>query len=399
MIRLALESLRRNRLRSFLTTLGIIIAVAAVIAMIAVGRGAMEKVQTQIASLGTNVLFVMPGATTQGGVRQYGTITKFSQDDLYAIQKNASEVESVSPQMHQVFQVVSENQNWSTAVLGVSPSYFQIRNWHSVKGRLFTDQEVSAGAKVALLGQIVVRNLFGSEDPVGKIIRIKNVPFHVIGVMEPKGQSGFGGDQDDTVIIPYTTDMRRITGIAYFNFLIAGAKSQDQVPAASAQITEILREQHHIAPQKESDFTIRTQDEFAQAAQQSYSVLLVLLASVAGISLLVGGIGIMNIMLVSVTERTREIGIRMAVGATERDILYQFLVEAVVLSVIGGIIGILFGASIAVLISRFAHWRILISSGAVVLSFAFSAFVGIFFGYYPARRASSLNPIDALRYE
>jgi putative ABC transport system permease protein len=395
----ALDALKRNRLRAFLTTLGIIIAVATVIAMIAVGRGAMEKVQNQIASLGTNVLFVMPGATTSGGVRQYGTITKFTYADLLAIEKNCPAVQYVSPQLRQVFQVVAENQNWSTAILGVSPVYFLIRNWNAVRGRLLSEQEVSAGAKVALLGQIVATNLFGSEDPVGKMIRIKNVPFRVIGLLEAKGQSGFGGDQDDSVIVPYTTDMRRIAGLTYFNFLIASATTREQVGAAEEQITQILREEHHIPSHKESDFTVRTQDEFAQAAQQSYSVLMYLLASVAGISLLVGGIGIMNIMLVSVTERTREIGIRMAIGATDRDILLQFLVESVVLSIVGGIIGIVFGTAASILISKFAQWRMVISPGAVILSFAFSALVGIFFGYYPARRASSLNPIDALRYE
>lgn len=396
---IALLSLSRNRLRSFLTILGIVIGVSAVIAMVAVGRGAKEQVETQIKSLGTNLLMVLPGQVTQGGIRQYGSITNFTPRDITAIQNGAPSVALISPQVRTVSQVISQNQNWATAVYGVSPDFFEIRNWSMALGRPFTSQEVNEGAAVCVLGQIVAQNLFGGNNPLGAIVQIKHVPFRVVGVLESKGESGFGGDQDDAVIIPYTTAMRRVTGTTYFGSFMMSAESQDKISKAGEEITQALRESHHLAPWQPNDFMIRTQDEFQQAAEETSRVMILLLGSVAGISLIVGGIGVMNIMLVSVTERTREIGVRRAIGATQGDILRQFLIEALVLCFGGGVFGILFGVLGGVFISNIMHWPVLISSSSILLAFGFSALIGIFFGYYPAKRASQLDPIEALRYQ
>ncbi len=396
---IALLSLSRNRLRAFLTTLGIVIGVGAVIAMVAVGRGAQEQVAAQINSLGTNLLMVLPGQVTQGGIRQYGAVTNFSDRDIQAIKKNAPSVALISPQVRTVAQVIANGQNWSTAIFGVSADFFDIRNWPVSSGRTFSDDEVTSGAAVAVLGQIVKQNLYGDSDPMGTFVQIKNVPFRVIGVLQAKGSGGFGGDQDDAVILPYTTCMRRIVGTTYFNQFMMSAASSDLIAKAQQEITDALRESHHLAPWQSNDFMIRSQDEFQQAAQGTSQVMILLLGSVAGISLVVGGIGVMNIMLVSVTERTREIGIRRAIGATRADILSQFLIEALVLNFGGGLIGVGFGVVTAIVFSSVMKWRVAISLGSILLAFGFSAFIGVFFGFYPAKKASQLDPIEALRYQ
>ena len=399
-LHVALISLVRNRMRSFLTTLGIVIGVSAVITMVAVGNGAKDQIETQIKGMGTNLLMVMPGQVTQGGIRQYGGVTNFSDRDIEALRRGAPSIALISPQVRTTAQVVAGNQNWSTQVLGVSPDFFPIRNWVVENGRCFTSQEVKETAPVCLLGQVVAQNLFWDQDPVGELVQIKHVPFRVIGVLESKGSSGGpGGDQDDAVLLPYTTVMRRITGTIYFNSFMLSAVSSGSIEQAKEEVTQVLRESHRLASWQADDFSIRTQDEVQKMAAQTTGVLILLLGSVAGISLLVGGIGVMNIMLVSVTERTREIGIRRAIGASQKDIMMQFLIEALVLSFSGGIFGIIFGVLGAVLFSLIMHWGVSIAVGSILLAFGFSAMVGIFFGYYPAKKASQMDPIEALRYQ
>jgi putative ABC transport system permease protein len=399
-LKIAARALTRNTMRSSLTMLGIIIGVGAVIAMVAVGQGAKAQVETQIASIGSNMLLVFPGSTTQGGVHAgSGSVTTLTEDDAEAIKKELSAVRYASPSLRTVAQVVSTNQNWSTAITGSTPDYFPIRDWSFEAGGPFTESDVAGATKVAVLGKTVAVNLFGAQDPMGQIIRIRNVPFKVVGVLIPKGQSAMGQDQDDTVIIPFSTLQKRIMGVTYVGAILVSANSPQETSVAERQIEALLHQRHHIPPGQDDDFTVRNMTDIATAAAAASSVMTILLGSIASVSLIVGGIGIMNIMLVSVTERTREIGIRMAVGARGRDILLQFLVEAVVLSVSGGLLGVVFGIAGSRLVSAFVHWPTIISIQSIVLALGFSIAIGVFFGLYPARRAASLDPIDALRYE
>ncbi len=398
--KIAGRALARNTLRSALTMLGIIIGVGAVIAMIAVGQGAKAQVEAQIASIGSNLLMVFPGSTTQAGVRAgAGTVTTLTENDAEAIQKELSSVRFAAPSLRTVAQVVSANQNWSTAVTGSDPDYFAVRDWSFESGSPFTSSDVAGATKVAVLGKTVANNLFGSQDPIGQIIRIRNVPFKVSGLLSPKGQSAMGQDQDDTVIIPLSTLQKRIMGATYIQTIMVSANSPEETVTAQEEVRRLLRQRHRIPPGQDDDFTVRNMTDIAAAAEASSRVMTLLLGSIASVSLIVGGIGIMNIMLVSVTERTREIGIRMAVGARGNDILLQFLVEAVVLSLAGGILGVLLGVAGSRIISAFVHWPTIISLRSILLAFVFSIAIGVFFGLYPARRAASLDPIEALRYE
>lgn len=397
---IAIHSLSRNKVRSFLTMLGIIIGVAAVIAMMAVGTGAQDNIKRQIASLGTNVILIFPGSFNQGGVRTgMGTASTLTVDDLVAIQTQCPSVALISPALRDGAQIVFQEQNWRTGVIGASQDYFAIRSWPVSSGQYFTDTDLRGATKVCIVGQTIVDNLFKGGDPIGSIIRIKKIPFKIIGVLAVKGQSAQGSDQDDIIVVPYTTFMKKLTRQTFLGSMLASAVSEESMADAQSQITELLRTRHKLQPWDDNDFTVRSQTEIATAAQSTSQVLTILLASIASISLIVGGIGIMNIMLVSVTERTKEIGIRMAVGATGNNILTQFLFEAIVLSLLGGLIGVLLGVLSSNLISSLAGWTTVVSPVSIVMAFFFSAGVGIFFGLYPAQKAAQLNPIDALRYE
>jgi putative ABC transport system permease protein len=403
-VRTALRALRRNKLRSSLTTLGIIIGVAAVIAMVSIGQGADAAVQEQIRSMGTNMLFVIPGATTAAGARSgWGGVSTLTAADAMAIRKECPAVAEVCHLRRQIVQVVYGDRNWSTVAQGATPTFEKVRDWSVVAGSFFTQRDEDTANRVVVLGQTVVEQLFGrGEDPVGARIRIKDVPFRVVGVLEKKGQTTWGQDQDDLLIMPFSTAERRVLGtqlVGMVDMIFASAASAAELDAATQQITNLLHERHRIQPGEENDFTVRNLNELAKASESATRVMTNLLLSVASISLLVGGIGIMNILLVSVTERTREIGIRMAVGARSRHILLQFLVESVALSMVGGLIGVIVGIGGAQLISYFAGWPTLLSLPAVVGAFLFSGAVGVFFGFYPARQASRLDPIAALRYE
>lgn len=401
--KIAFRALWVNKMRSALTMLGIIIGVGSVIAMLAVGQGASEKISEQVASMGSNLLIVMSGSVTSGGLRMgSGTQMTLTLEDAYAIERECSTVAAVAPMLNGVAQVVYGNQNWSTGIQGTTPGILEVRDAALVSGRPFTDQDIRAAAKVVLLGQTVVENLFGSMDPVGQIIRIKKVPFTVIGVLEKKGQSVVGQDQDDLAYIPVTTAQKKIIGTTFAGMvrtILIKARSAGEMDRAERQITDLLRQRHRINPKGELDFSIRNLTQMLQVAEQSTRVMTLLLGAIASVSLLVGGIGIMNIMLVSVTERTREIGIRMAVGAKTWAIRMQFLVEALTLSLSGGVIGIILGVVTSQILSQIAGWTTIISPLSVVLAFGFSGMVGIFFGFYPAYKASLLNPIEALRCE
>jgi len=387
-------------MRSSLTMLGIIIGVAAVIAMVGIGEGAKRMVNAQIASLGENLLNIFPGSQFSGGFRAgAGTVTTLKEEDAQAIKGNCPTIQRVSPVVRTGAQMVAGNLNWGTSVEGYSPDFIYIRSWPLSSGTFFTEQDVKGATKVCVLGKTVVDNLFPGQDPVGEIVRIKKLPFRVIGVLSAKGQNAFGRDQDDIVVVPYTTLQKKIAGVTYINYIIASAVDRSQIDLATRQITDLLHQRHRILPGQDDDFTIRSQLDIATAASSTSNIMSVLLGVIASVSLLVGGIGIMNIMLVSVTERTREIGIRIAVGAKGRDILIQFLVESIVLSLMGGISGIFLGIVSSKLISAILHWPIFTSAPAVALSFFFAGFVGVFFGFYPARKASRLDPIEALRYE
>jgi len=400
----AFRALRRNKMRSILTMLGIIIGVAAVIAMVSVGQGANVAVQKQIESLGTNLLMVMPGAMTTGGVRSgWGGVSTLTLQDSAAIKRECPSVSAVTYFRRQSVQVIYGNKNWSTTAQGTTPEFSQVRNWNTSAGSFFTARDDSTANRVVVIGQTVATQLFGEgEDPVGAQIRILEVPFTVIGVLEAKGQAGYGQDQDDVLLMPFNTAVRRVLGTKFVgtvDMIFASASSQDVVDQAEAEITDLLRNRHRIAPKQDDDFTVRNLADIAKARESAGQVMTTLLLSVASISLLVGGIGIMNILLVSVTERTREIGIRMAIGAKSRHILLQFLVEAITLSTAGGIAGAVFGIAGAKAISFFADWPTLLSAPAVLGSILFSGAVGVFFGFYPAHKASRLDPILALRYE
>ncbi len=396
----AFRALQRNKMRSFLTMLGIIIGVAAVIAMLAIGQGAEYSVKQQINALGTNVLIVFPGSQQQGGLRMgAGTMTTLTEDDANAILKECPAVAYVSPGARSGGQVIAGNINWMTSVEGTGADYLEIRKWPIEYGDFYSDQDVKSAAKVCVLGKTVSDVLFPDASSVGQSIRIRNVPFKVVGVLEKKGQNAMGQDQDDIILVPYTTVLRRLSHFPFLRQILVSATSPANIANAESQMRELLRMRHKIASYDGDDFTIRNQTDLAATATATTEILTVLLASIASVSLLVGGIGIMNIMLVSVTERTREIGIRMSVGARGRDILTQFLIEALVLSLLGGIIGILLGVVGSSAISNFAKWPTIITAFSIVLSFGFSIAIGIFFGFYPARKAALLNPIDALRYE
>jgi putative ABC transport system permease protein len=392
-----------NKMRSALTMLGIIIGVGAVIAMVAVGSGAKRRIADQIASMGSNLLIVLSGSSTSGGLRfGSGTVPTLTVDDAKAILNEVPSVKYVAPTLGGGAQVVFGNQNWSTIINGTTPEVLEIREWSLAEGRSFTQQDVDGATKVCLLGKTIVDNLFGGIDPIGQIIRIKMVPFTVIGVLAPKGQSTMGQDQDDTIIIPLTTAQKKLFGMQFpgmVRLIMVQATAPEVMKDVENQINDLLRQRHHIQPKQDNDFSVRNLTEIMSTAEQSANVMRYLLFAIALISLIVGGIGIMNIMLVSVTERTREIGIRIAVGAKGRDILLQFLIESLVLSLAGGTLGIAIGIAGTLILSSFTQWPTLFSIEAILLAFLFSSLVGIFFGFYPARKASLLNPIEALRYE
>jgi putative ABC transport system permease protein len=399
-IRIALRALARNKMRTILTMLGIIIGVGAVICTVAIGQGAGEQVQAQIQNLGDNILYIAAGSVNVNGVRMGTQATKtLTVQDAEAMQQHIPTIALVSPGVGSSAQIVFGNQNWYTRASGAGANYFQVRRWPMDRGSAFSQRDVDVAANVCVLGQTVVAQLFGDQDPVGQTVRIQNIPFRVLGVLTAKGNNPFGQDQDDTLIMPYTTMQKKIAGIDWLQFIMASATSQADIPLAQKQIKALLRQRHHLRPTEDDDFIIRSPMELAQAGAQTSQILTVLLASIASVSLLVGGIGIMNIMLVSVTERTREIGVRMAVGATEEDVQSQFLSEAMVLSSLGGLIGIILGMIASMLVSRWLGWNTLISPLSVFVAAIFSAGVGIFFGYYPARKAARLDPIEALRYE
>jgi putative ABC transport system permease protein len=401
--RIAYRALGRNKMRSGLTMLGIIIGVGAVIAMIAIGSGAKARIQEQIASMGSNLLIVLSGSATSGGFRWgSGSVPTLTVEDAKAIAAELSAVKYAAPVLQGITQVVYGNQNWSTITFASTPEVLLIRDWPVVKGRTLIQSDVEGAAKVCLLGQTVVENLFGDIDPVGQVVRIRQFPFTVIGMLSVKGQTTWGQDQDDVVYVPLTTGQRLLFGQQFpgmVRSISVQATGPDTMNLAEEQITQLLRQRHRIRANQDNDFTVRNLTEAMSTAEESARVMSLLLGAIASISLLVGGIGIMNIMLVSVTERTREIGIRMAVGARGRDILYQFLIEALVLSLIGGLIGIGIGVGASKLVSQFFKWPTLISINALLLSFSFAGGVGIFFGFYPAQKAAKLDPIEALRYE
>ncbi|MEW6419155.1 MAG: ABC transporter permease [Nitrospirota bacterium] len=402
-LRIAFRALEVNKMRSALTMLGIIIGVGSVIAMLAVGTGASKRIADQISSIGSNLLMILPGATTAGGVRMgAGTQPTLSLADAEAILKECPAVSDVAPVLSGIAQIVYGNLNWSTGVVGITPGMLIVRDWPLVAGRPFTEQDVKSATKVCLLGQTVVDNLFGDMDPIGQVVRIKKVPFTVIGVLATKGQSPQGQDQDDTIYVPVTTAQKKLFGTSFpgmVRIIMVKAKSTEDLAPAEKQITDLLKQRHRIGPKQENDFTVRNLTQIMQTAEQSTKVMTLLLGAIASVSLLVGGIGIMNIMLVSVTERTREIGIRMAIGARTWDIRLQFIIEALTLSLIGGVAGIVVGISGSKIISMLAGWSTIISPFSILLAFGFSGLVGIFFGFYPAYKASLLDPIEALRYE
>ncbi|HZO06495.1 MAG TPA: ABC transporter permease [Solirubrobacterales bacterium] len=399
--RVAFRALARNKMRSALTMLGIIIGVAAVIAMVSVGQGAQASIQEQISSMGTNMLFVFPGSMNQGGVRGgTGTTTNtLTVEDIEAIRRECPSVAMASPIVRAGAQIVFGNQNWNTSVQGVNEEFPQIRKWAVQSGEFFTEADIRTAARVAVLGQTVVDNLFPGADPLGQMVRVRELPFRVIGVMAKRGQGARGEDQDDMIFAPYTAVQKKLLSITFVHFANVSAISPNATYAAEQQITDLLRQRHKLGPNQESDFSVRNQTDWAESAAATNQIMTLLLGSIASVSLLVGGIGIMNIMLVSVTERTREIGIRMAIGARSTAVRTQFLIESIVLSLLGGLFGILLGVSLSLLIPQMLGWPTLVSVTAILGSVFFSAAVGIFFGYYPARKAAGLDPIDALRYE
>jgi len=400
-LRIAMRALSRNKMRSALTMLGIIIGVGAVIAMVGVGQGASKQVQDQISAMGSNMLFVSSGTVNRGGLRLgWGQTKTLVYDDMKAIVQQAPAVKEAAPGSATTAQVVFGSDNWFTNVQGTEPQYFDIRSWPMQEGVSFTASDVTSAADVAVIGATVRQNLFGAEDAIGQTVRISKLPFKVVGVLSAKGQSAaMGQDQDDVIFIPITTLQKKLTGEPWLRYIVVSAVSKDATYAAQQEITGLLRDRHRIRQGQDDDFMVRNLADVAQLADQSSRVMTMLLASIAGVSLIVGGIGIMNIMLVSVTERTREIGVRMAIGATEEDVQRQFLIEAVVLSLMGGAAGIFFGVGSSLIISKLLGWAVLVSPLAIVAAVIFSAGVGVFFGFYPARKAARLDPIEALRFE
>lgn len=399
-MKIALRALRRNKLRTLLTMLGMIIGVGAVIAMVGIGNGAKSQIESQIASLGQNVILIFSGSFTRGGVHSgWGGAGTLSVDDAEAIGREIPGVTVVSPEVRSTTQIAAGNQNWATQILGESADYFTLRQWPLRTGATFTEQDVRSANKVAVIGQTIADQLFPGEDPIGQILRIKSAPFIIVGILVPKGMSMMGSDQDDMVVVPYTSAMKRLFGMTTLRTINAQTASPALLNPVQQQITSLMRQRHRITPGHDDDFTVRNQQEIADMATEQSKTMTYLLAAIACVSLVVGGIGIMNIMLVSVTERTREIGIRMAVGARGNDILLQFLTEAVTLSIIGGVIGIGAGMGISKIIEAWKSWPVVTPLLWILASFLVSAAIGIFFGFYPARKASQLDPIDALRYE
>jgi putative ABC transport system permease protein len=398
--RVAFKALGRNKMRSILTMLGIIIGVGAVIAMVSIGQGAQQTISNAIASQGSNMIMVMPGSFSSGGVRMgMGTTSHLTVDDCQAIERECPAVKYASPMMRANASVVYGNQNWSTSVQGYNTHFLEIRLWELDKGTFFTEQDVTTAQRVCVIGKTVVDNLFAGVDPVGQEIRLRNMPWRVIGVLKAKGQSSFGQDQDDVIVAPYTTVQKKMLGVTFIMGMTVSAISQTATSLAQDEITDLLRQRHHIAKNEDDDFQVRNLSDIAELANSSNQVMTMLLASIAFVSLIVGGIGVMNIMLVSVTERTREIGIRMAVGATGGDVQFQFLTEAVVLAIFGGVLGIIAGTVASKVISDSLGWPTLISTTAIGAAFSFAGIIGIAAGWYPARKASRLDPIEALRYE
>ena len=400
-IRIAMRALARNKMRSSLTMLGIIIGVGAVIAMVSVGQGAQEQAQQQIAAMGSNMLFVQSGTVTRGGMRMgWGATKTLIYEDMQAILRECPSVKAAAPGSNASAQVVFGNDNWATNINGTEPQYFDIRTWPFAEGGTFNQDDVNLSANVAVIGETVRKNLFGPTDPIGETIRINNLPFKIVGLLQPKGTTAATGqDQDDIIFVPITTLQKKITGQPWLRWIVVSAVSQPASYTAQQQITSLLRDRHRIRSAQDDDFFVRNLADVADLADQNARLFTILVASIASISLLVGGIGVMNIMLVSVTERTREIGIRMAIGATETDVQQQFLIEAVVLSLLGGGIGIIVGVGSSFLITNTLGWSVLVSPLAIVAAVIFSMAVGIFFGFYPAQKAAQLDPIEALRYE
>jgi putative ABC transport system permease protein len=403
-VKIALRALRINKMRSALTMLGIIIGVAAVIAMVAVGSGAQVRIKEQIASIGSNLIVVLSGSVTTSGIRMgTGNAQTLTEDDARAMVRECDAAQLVAPVVRGGVQTVWGNNNWGTQVMGTTPDYLPIRDLEIEKGQAFASSDVEAASRVALLGKTVIDNLFNGENPVGQTIRIKTVPFTVIGTLVPKGQSPTGQDQDDVILMPISTAKKKVIGVSQANYAAVGSimvqAREGRMNDVQEQMRQLLRQRHHLQPNEDDDFTIRNMEEVFQAQESSARVMSILLAAIASVSLIVGGIGIMNIMLVSVSERTKEIGLRQAVGAKTRDILSQFLIEAVTLSVVGGAAGIVLGVGTSMLISWFANWSTLVSPGSILVAFLFSALVGVFFGFYPARKAAYMDPIEALHYE
>lgn len=403
LIRIALRALRRNKLRAFLTMLGIIIGVGAVIAMVAIGQGSKKSIQDQLSTMGSNMLTIRPNSnqTAGGGARiDASSVQSLTLDDVKAMQTQAQYINAVSPAVQSRGQAINAAMNWPTTIQGVSPDFLTIRNWPLKSGTAFGNEDVNGATKVCLVGQTVVDNIFDpSGDPVGKIIRFNKIPFKIIGVLSEKGENAFGQDQDDIILAPYTTVQKRILAITYIQTIYASAINEESSAAATQELSQILRTTHKLNSNNQDDFTVRTQAELISTFSSTSQLLTVLLAAIAGISLLIGGIGIMNIMYVSVTERTKEIGLRMSIGARGIDILLQFLIEAIVISITGGIIGVLFGVISSKVITAILSWPTFVSQSSIILSFIVCAVTGIFFGYYPAQKASKLDPIEALRYE
>jgi len=400
LLKIAWQSIVKNTMRTLLTMLGIVIGVGAVIVMVAVGNGAQSQITASISSLGTNLIVVSPGSSAQGGVSQgAGTFSRLTVADAEKLKLEGTTLAAVSPVVSTRQVVIGPAGNWRTSINGVSPDYFTIRDWTATSGDLFVDADIKAARKIAVIGATVAKNLFPGVDAIGAQIQVGHVPFVVTAVLEAKGQNASGADQDDVILVPYTTAQNRLSGNVRLGQILVSSFSPSEIPAAQSEITAIMREAHRLDSNTEDDFTVRNQTEIAKAATSSTAVMSALLAAIASISLLVGGIGIMNIMLVSVTERTREIGIRMAIGARGSDVLTQFLVESVVMSILGGIVGLGAGYGGSMLLARLTGWNTVVPLSAVLLAVGFSAGVGVFFGYYPARKAAALNPIEALRYE